>query len=127
MGTLASIAVPRSRGGGRTMQAWCRRTAVVVIALMSLASSALAADKPAKASGHTATVSAAVGSEAKVNVNTASAKELTTLEGIGPKVADRIVAYRDAHGPFKKPEDLRKVEGFGKTLWERNRERVVIK
>jgi len=109
------------------MHAWCRRTALFVTALMVLAPAAMAAEKSAKTSGSTTTVSATVGSEAKVNINTASAKELTTLDGIGAKVAERIVAYRDAHGPFKKPADLRKVEGVGKALWERNRERVVIK
>ena len=109
------------------MHAWCTRTAVIVTALTLAPWTARAADKPAKASGQTATVSATVGSEAKVNINTAGVKELTTLSGIGPKVAERIVAYREAHGPFKKPEYLRKVEGVGKALVERNRERVVTK
>jgi competence protein ComEA len=88
---------------------------------------ALAADKSSHKSGQTATVSTTVGADAKVNINTASAKELATLSGIGSKVAERIVAYREAHGPFKKAEDLRKVEGVGKGLWERNRDRVVTK
>ena len=109
------------------MHAWCKRTAVIVTALMLTPWTAMAADKSTKTSGPTATVSATVGSEAKVNINTAGVKELTTLSGIGPKVAERIVAYREAHGPFKKPEDLRKVEGVGKALVERNRERVVTK
>jgi competence protein ComEA len=52
---------------------------------------------------------------------------LTALGGVGPKLAERIVEYRDTHGPFKKPEDLKKVEGVGKALFERNRERVVTK
>ena len=109
------------------MHAWCRRTAVIMSALMLVASAAEAAEKTAKTSGQTSTVSAAVGSDAKVNINTASTKELTTLGGVGPKLAERIVEYRDAHGPFKKPEDLKKVEGVGKALFERNRERVVTK
>jgi competence protein ComEA len=99
----------------------------MVAGLMGLSSTAMAAEKSAKTSGQTTTVSATVGSEAKVNINTASAKELTTLGGVGAKLAERIVEYREAHGPFKKPEDLRKVEGVGKAMWERNRERVVIK
>jgi competence protein ComEA len=63
----------------------------------------------------------------KVNINSASVKELTALEGVGPKLAEKIVQYRDAHGPFKKAEDLRKVEGVGGVLWEKNRERIVVK
>ena len=63
----------------------------------------------------------------KVNINTASAKELQKLDGIGHTVAERIVHYRDEHGPFKRAEDLRKIDGVGTTLWERNRERIVVK
>jgi competence protein ComEA len=109
------------------MHAWCTRTAVIVTALLLMPLTAVAADKSTTKSGHTTTVSTTVGTDAKVNINTASVKELTTLSGIGPKVAERIVAYREAHGPFKKAEDLRKIEGVGKGLWERNRERIVTK
>jgi competence protein ComEA len=63
----------------------------------------------------------------KININTASAKELQKLEGVGHMVAERIVHYREEHGPFKRGEDLRKVEGIGAALWERNRERIVVK
>jgi len=62
-----------------------------------------------------------------VNINTADVKELMKLEGVGRRVAEKIVEYRDAHGPFKKPEELRKVEGVGSGLWERNRGRIVVK
>lgn len=63
----------------------------------------------------------------KVNINTATVKELQSLSGIGARVAEKIVQYRAAHGPFKKPDDLRKVEGVGSGLLERNRERIVVK
>ena len=109
------------------MHTWCRRTGVIVMALMVMPWTAVAADKAATASGRTTTVSTTVGSDAKVNINTASAKELMTLNGVGAKVAERIVTYREANGPFKKAEDLKKVEGVGKGLWERNRERIVTK
>lgn len=108
------------------MHTWCRRTGVIVMALMALPWTAVAADKAA-GSGRTTTVSTTVGSDAKVNINTASAKELMTLSGVGAKVAERIVTYREANGPFKKADDLKKVEGVGKGLWERNRERIVTK
>jgi len=109
------------------MHAWCRHTALIVTALMLTPFTAAAAEKLTKTSGQTASVSATVGADAKVNINTAGVKELTTLSGIRPKVAERIVAYREAHGPFKKPEDLKKVDGVGKAMFERNRERVVTK
>ena len=104
------------------MHAWVKRTAVIVSALMLTPGTAMATDKSSKV-----TVSTTVGADAKVNINTAGVKELTTLGGVSPKVAERIVAYREAHGPFKKPEDLKKVEGVGKAMFERNRERVVTK
>jgi competence protein ComEA len=109
------------------MHAWRRCTGVIVMALLVMPWTAVAADKAANASGRTTTVSTTVGSDAKVNINTASAKELMALNGIGAKVAERIVAYREANGPFKKVEDLKKVEGIGKGLLERNRERIVTK
>ncbi len=49
------------------------------------------------------------------------------LPSIGRKVAEKIVEYREHHGRFQKPEELRKVEGIGSGLWERNRARIVIK
>lgn len=49
----------------------------------------------------------------KVNINTASATELETLPGIGPALAERIVEYRNQHGPFRTVRDLMKVTGIG--------------
>jgi competence protein ComEA len=71
------------------------------------------------------TVAAAVG--AKVNINTADAKELMKLQGVSLSLAEKIVQYRDAHGPFKKPTDLRKVDGVGDGVWNKNRQRIVVK
>ena len=75
------------------------------------------------------TVGQVVGAGAveKININTASVKELQKLDGIGRGAAQRIVEYREANGPFKRGEDLRKVEGVGAATWERNRERIVVK
>src|SRR4051812_37367063 len=39
---------------------------------------------------------------AKININAADVKSLMTLTGVGRKVAEKIVEYRDSHGPFKK-------------------------
>lgn len=54
---------------------------------------------------------------APVNLNQATSSELRRLPGIGPVTADRIVAYRERHGPFGAPEELMEVSGIGaKTL-----------
>ena len=74
--------------------------------------------------GETTTASATAGA---VNINTAGVKELMTLDGIGHKVAEKIVEYRTANGPFKKAEEIRKVQGIGGGLWEKNRDRIVVK
>lgn len=48
-----------------------------------------------------------------LNINSASAEDLCALNGVGPKLADKIVAYREAKGPFKSSKDLEKVPGIG--------------
>lgn len=61
-----------------------------------------------------------------VAVNLADAKELQSLPGIGPAIAQRIVEYRTAHGPFAKVDDLQKVKGVGKSTLEKIRSRVTL-
>jgi competence protein ComEA len=48
-----------------------------------------------------------------VNINTAAAAQLEALPGIGPSMAQRIVAHREKNGPFKKLEDLMNIQGIG--------------
>jgi competence protein ComEA len=50
---------------------------------------------------------------APVNINTATAAQLQTLPGIGQTLAERIVAYREANGPFTDVAQLIQVEGIG--------------
>ena len=49
----------------------------------------------------------------KVNINTADSATLDTLPGIGASTAAKIVADREANGPFKTIEDLKRVSGIG--------------
>jgi len=49
----------------------------------------------------------------KINVNTASRSELMKLPRIGPKTADKIIAYRSIHGSFYSLNDLQKIKGIG--------------
>jgi competence protein ComEA len=57
--------------------------------------------------------------EGKVNLNTASLEELMTLPGIGETRAKAILAYRQQHGPFRTPEELKQVSGIGEKMFER--------
>lgn len=61
-----------------------------------------------------------------VDINAADVDELMLLQGIGDKLALRIVSYRLANGPFQQPEDLLKVKGFGEKLFEANRNHLMV-
>ncbi len=61
-----------------------------------------------------------------IDPNLASQADLETLPGIGPVLAQRIIDYRRAHGPYKKIADLRKVSGIGRKKLEKLRPYVVI-
>lgn len=63
---------------------------------------------------------------ATINVNTASAMELTSLPGIGEVTADRIVTYRTEHGPFTAVDQLVAVKGIGNKTLEKLRDLVAV-
>ncbi|MCC6802164.1 MAG: helix-hairpin-helix domain-containing protein [Anaerolineae bacterium] len=58
------------------------------------------------------------GSTALVHVNRATQTELETLPGIGPALAGRIIAYREAHGAFTSLQSLTEVSGIGERTIE---------
>lgn len=61
-----------------------------------------------------------------VDINSADAQTLQTLDGIGPAKAQAIVAYRQANGPFKSVDDLSKVDGIGDKTLEANRSKIAL-
>ena len=65
--------------------------------------------------------------DVKVNINEASKTELMKLAGVGPGGAQKIIEYREAHGPFKKAQELEKVDGIGKGVLEKNAGRITVK
>jgi competence protein ComEA len=71
-------------------------------------------------------ISTAAEEQQKINLNSASTQELTTLRGIGDKTAQAIVAYRENHGPFKSIEELVEVKGIGEKLMASLREQVTV-
>ncbi len=64
--------------------------------------------------------------KALLNVNAASASEITALDGIGASVAQRIVEYRHEYGPFEQMADLLHVPGVGEKLLSRLRTQIRI-
>ena len=61
-----------------------------------------------------------------IDLNTAGAEELKTLYGVGDVLAGRIVAYREENGPFRRVEELTKVNGIGMKILEENIERLTV-
>ncbi len=57
--------------------------------------------------------------EERININTASAKDLERLPGIGPALASRVVEHRSRHGLFKRPQDIVIVRGMSAKLYRR--------
>jgi competence protein ComEA len=62
-----------------------------------------------------------------VNINKADAATIaSSLDGIGQSKAEAIVAWRDAHGPFKNADDLTQIKGIGPATLERNRAAILL-
>ncbi len=69
---------------------------------------------------------APLGTNGKININTATVDQLTLLPDIGPKLAQRIVDYREEHGAFSRVEDLLLVEGIGEKRLEELRDYITV-
>ena len=61
-----------------------------------------------------------------VYINRASAAQFDSLDGIGPVIAKRIIAYRNSSGPFVDIADLQKVDGIGGKTFERIKSRLSL-
>ena len=55
----------------------------------------------------------------KININKAGPEDMFGASGITPKLANSIMAYRDAHGPFKDIEELKQIKGIGDHRYEK--------
>ncbi|BAQ76072.1 MULTISPECIES: ComEA family DNA-binding protein [Pseudomonas] len=72
-------------------------------------------------------VELATAQSGKVNINTADQALLQReLFGIGEAKAKAIVAYREENGPFASVDELLEVKGIGKTILERNRDKLEV-
>lgn len=66
-------------------------------------------------------------SENTINLNTATKEELMRLEGVGEKIAERIIDFRERTRPFETIYDIKLVRGFGETLFEDNKNIISVK
>lgn len=95
------------------------RTLFLFIALLCFGISTVSAgEKPA--------ATAAQEVAAPIQLNSASATELTALKGVGPKTAAAIVQWRDAHGPFESADQLLAVKGIGEKTLEGFRHQLAL-
>jgi len=62
----------------------------------------------------------------KVDINTATVKALTVLEGVGEVIAERIVAFRQDSGSFKDIADIKKVKGIGEATFEKIKDNISL-
>jgi competence protein ComEA len=83
------------------------RMIMAAVAAIALSATALSAQTKTPAPKPAATAAA------PVNLNTATAEQLATIPGVGPRMAERIIDYRQKNGGFKKIEDLMNVSGVG--------------
>ena len=62
----------------------------------------------------------------KLNINTASVSQLCTLHGIGVVTAEKIIAYREKNGGFKKIEELKKIDGLNASKFENIKDKIFV-
>jgi len=65
--------------------------------------------------------------DAAIDINAAGIYDLQTLPGIGPAIAERIVAFRDSVGKFERVEDLLLVKGIGPAKLDLLKNRVKVR
>jgi competence protein ComEA len=107
------------------------KSVLVLVAALVFTSSQLiaqgAAPKP-QSGGRPprAAVTATAVSTEVVNLNSASAAQIASLPGIGPKTADLVVEYRTKNGPFKKIEEVMNVRGIGEKSFLKIKDRLTV-
>ncbi len=64
--------------------------------------------------------------DGRININTASETQLCEIPGVGKTRAAAILAYREAHGGFQKPEDIMKVDGIGEGMYGKMKDSIRV-
>lgn len=65
-------------------------------------------------------------SKNKININTATVEDFTSLSGIGEAKAKSIVEYRNINGNFKSIEDIKNISGIGEALFNKIKDNIVV-
>jgi len=62
-----------------------------------------------------------------IDLNTAPLKELISLKGIGEVMANRVIEYRERHGPFQRPEEIIILDGFSERKYKAIADSICVK
>ena len=98
-----------------------KRTAIIILVI--LLTSGLSSLASAKDASSEKTIPVL---EGKLNINTATAKELKMLPGIGEKTAANVIGYRIQNGNYTEPKALLKVKGIGKKTLEKINDYIIF-
>lgn len=99
---------------------------IVFVGLLLVWSTWTATRRPVRIDDDSPAQRAASLPDMRLNLNTASAAELSILPGLGPALAQRIVDDRERRGAFANLDDLKRVSGIGPALVNRMRAHVVV-
>ncbi len=62
----------------------------------------------------------------KVNINTADKEALSSLPGVGPVIADRIIEYREKNERFKNKKEITNIKGIGEKTFQKIKDLIVV-
>lgn len=109
----------------RFMDTTRRLSGALLLGLLLVTGSPLTQAAPADTDTDTTAAPGAT-AIAPVNINTATAAQLQSLRGIGPKTAELIIEWREQEGPFKSVEQLLAIKGIGEKTLARLRDRLTL-
>ena len=125
LGYYAIIKIQQAESEESAMQTTRRLAVLTVLAAVLIAAGALfliapvwQPQRPAAAYVPAAVHTAAPEAPTLIDINTATAEELTALPGLGPRKAAALVAYREEHGPFATLADAAAVKGISLRMTE---------
>lgn len=84
-------------------------------------------EQASSGNGSSSGSSSSSNSNGKVNINKATAAELTSVPGIGESTAQKIIAYREENGKFKAIEDIKNVSGIGDSKYNSMKDSISVK